>query len=134
MTIRRNVDELLATKLAAGWTVKAAAAEVGIGYKTACRRLADSGFRDRIVQLRREATNLAIGRLADGMAQAAERLRQLTESDNEGIRLKACVALLDLGLKAAAVADLEDRIRSLEQKLTDAKVARSLEQDRSQAG
>lgn len=107
-------------------SVKAAAAELGIGEKTAHRRLAHSGFRDRVVQLRREATNLAIARLADGMVQAAERLRQLTESDNEGIRLKACVALLDLGMKAVITADFENRIRQLEEKLTHANTAQPL--------
>lgn len=121
MTIRRDVSELLAAQLAAGATIKDAAAQVGIGEKTAHRRLADPTFRQRIAELRREMTNQAVGRLADAMAEAAGELRRLTGSPNEGIRLRACVALLDQGLKAVALADLDDRIRCIEERLTDAR-------------
>jgi hypothetical protein len=134
MTIRRDINDLLSAQLAAAATVKAAAAELGIGEKTAHRRLADPAFRDHVAPLRREMTGRAIGQLAEGMAQAAEQLRRLTESPNEGVRLKACVVLLDLGLKAAVTADLEDRIRRPEERLHHPSATQSLGQDRSQGG
>ena len=129
MTIRRDINELLAARLAAGLTVRDAAAELGIGEKTAHRRLADPAFRQRIAELRREMTARAIGQLADGMTHAVDELRRLATSANEGIRLRACIALLNHGLQAAALADLEERIQAIESRVNHANTAATLEQD-----
>ena len=134
MTARRDIDELLAARLAAGLTVRDAAAELGVSEKTAHRRLADPAFRQRITELRREMTARAIGQLADGMTHAVDELRRLASSANEGIRLRACIALLEHGLKAAALADLEDRIRSIESRLAHANAASPPEHDRGPTG
>lgn len=65
------------------------------------------------------------------MTDAADELHQLTRSPSEGIPLRACIALLDHGLKAVVLADPEDHIRSLEQKMTHEKVIPPLGEPRS---
>lgn len=123
MTIRRDVSELLAARLAAGATIRDAARELGIGEKTAHRRLADPAFKARVAELRQEMTTRAVGRLADRMADAADVLGELLKSVNEGTRLKAAVALLDQGLKAVAIADVQSRLTAIEERLNHASTA-----------
>lgn len=122
MPARRDIEELLAAKLAAGATIKAAAAELGISEKTARRRLADPAFQQQVAALRRELVAGAVGRLADRMAQAADVLGKLLESANETIRLKAATALLTHASQTALLADVQSRLTALEGKLTRASV------------
>ncbi len=120
---RRSAREVVAAAIAAGSTVLAAAEAAGIGRVTAHRWLQEAGFRRRITELRREMTSQAIGRLADRMARAADVLAELLESPNEMARLKAAVALLDQGLKAVAIADVQARLEVIEEKLSRADTA-----------
>jgi transposase-like protein len=124
---RKSAQDALAAALVAGATVQAAADAAGVGRVTAHRWLRDPTFQAKVAELRREATQQAVNKLVAALMQAVAELQNLAASPTESIRLRACVTLLDHGLKAAALADLEDRIRSLEQKLTDANIARPLE-------
>jgi hypothetical protein len=116
---RRNADEALALALATGQTLRAAAGAVGIGERTATRRWADPGFRRRVAQLRGELVGLALGKLADGMADAAAKLRQLLDAQSEAVRLGACRAMLELGVKLRESVELEERLRDLEERVDE---------------
>ncbi len=131
MPARKNIDDALAAKLAAGFTYKAAADALGIDERTARRRAARPEFRRFVAAMRRELLAGAVGRLADRMNAAADVLGKLLESPNEAIRLKAAVALLDHGLKAVVMTELEERIDIIESRLAHANTAATLEQDRS---
>ena len=50
-----------------------AARAAKIGERTATRRLTDPSFRRRLVELRADMVNRALGKLADGMSDAAVR-------------------------------------------------------------
>src|SRR5262245_32721008 len=79
---RRKRDDALAVSLAGGATLRDAAAAAGIGERTATRRWTDAAFRRRVAELRGEMVGQALGRLADGMAPAADVLRALLGAEN----------------------------------------------------
>src|SRR5262245_20959547 len=111
---RRKGDLHLLLALAGGRTGREAAAMAGIGERTETRRIADPGFRRRVGELRAEMVGRALGRMADGMADAAATLRQLLAAESESVRLGACRALLELGVKLRESVELEERLRALE--------------------
>jgi hypothetical protein len=104
----------LAAVLAAGATKQDAARLVGVGERTIYRRLEDPRFRRRVDDARAELVNRAVGSLADASAAAVATLRALLSADSESVRLGACRAILDLGLKLREAEELERRIAALE--------------------
>ena len=72
-------------------------------------------FGRRVAELRAEMTARALGRLADGMAGAAETLGYLSrKGKSETVRLGAARAILELGNKLREAVELESRIAALE--------------------
>lgn len=112
---RSRADDPLAAALAAGKTVRDAATATGVSERTAHRRLTDPGFKARVTELRGGMVATAAGRLADGMAAAADVLRALLASDDENVRHKAAAKLIELGLRVREQAEIEDRIGRLEE-------------------
>jgi hypothetical protein len=111
---RQNADEALALALAAGQTLRDAAAAVGIGERTATRRWADPAFRRRVAELRGGMVSRALGTLADGMSDAAGTLRKLLDAEAESVRLGAARSILELGTKLRESVELEERMAELE--------------------
>jgi transposase-like protein len=117
---RRNADEALALALASGATLRDAAAAVGIAERTATRRWADPAFRRHVSQLRGNMVTRALGRMADGMSEAADVLRQLlAPSIPPAVRLGACRAMLELGCKLRESVELEARLAAVENATED---------------
>jgi hypothetical protein len=94
---RGEGEDALAVALASGQTLRSAAAPAGMGERTATRRWADATFRRHVARLRTDMVGRARGRVADGMSEAADVLRQLLTAESESVRLRAAVALLDAG-------------------------------------
>jgi len=111
---RRKGDDALLLALASGQTIRDAARTAGIGERTATRRLADPAFRQHVEKLRGEMVCRALGRMADGMADAADKLRQLLAARSEAVQLGACRSLLELGVKLRETVQLEERLAALE--------------------
>jgi hypothetical protein len=80
---RRNRDAL-AVAQAGGATLRAGAKAARMSEWTATRRWADPAFRRRVTELRAAAVERATGRLANGMARAADVLRRLLRRCNNG--------------------------------------------------
>ena len=120
---RRNADELLAAELAAGKTVRDAAAAAGVSERTAYRRLEDEAFLYRVAALRAAMIDTAAGRLADGMAAAADVLRALLAADDDRVRLAAASKLIDSGLKVRELVDLEEELAALVEQVAAIKAA-----------
>jgi hypothetical protein len=116
---RRKGDDTLLLALAGGQTVRDAAQAAGLGERTATRRLADPAFRRRLSDLRAEMVQRALGKMADGMAEAADTLRQLLRAEAPSVRLGAARSILELGNKLWEAVDTEARLQSLEQHLAD---------------
>ncbi len=118
---RQNADEALAAALASGQTLRDAAAAVGVGERTATRRWADPVFRRRVSELRGSMVGRALGRMADGMVEAADVLRALLDAGTPpAVRLGAARSLLELGVKLRESVEFEERMVAVEQKLQNA--------------
>ena len=115
--VHRKGDYELLLTLAAGRTVKDAAAAAGIAEKTAHRRLEDPRFCERVTRLRAEMIDRAAGVLADASSEAAQCLRQLLKAKSETVRLGAARALLELAFKSRELLDYEERLQQLEDML-----------------
>jgi hypothetical protein len=116
MRLRRDVGDLLAMRLAFGQSLRRAAAELGVSEVTAQRRLRDPRFRERVQEIRRRAVDEAVGQMVAAMTAAVTKLRNLIENgERETTQLRAALGLIDLTLKAAALADLQERVEQLEQ-------------------
>lgn len=111
---RQRADEVLAAAVAAGHTLRDAAKLAGVGERTASRRWAEPGFQRKIVALRAAMVERALGRLSDGMTQAADKLRELLDARSEAVRLGAARSLLELGVKLREAVELEQRVAGLE--------------------
>jgi hypothetical protein len=118
---RRNADESLALALASGRTLRDAAQAAGMAERTAARRWADPAFRRRVAQLRGDMVGRALGRMADGMTEAADVLRRLLAAESESVRLGAARSLLELGVKLREGVELEERLADLERQLGEDK-------------
>ncbi len=110
--------DALALALAKGRSVADAAVEVGVGKRTVFRRLADPTFKARIQTLRGEMVAQALGRMADGMCEAADGLRALCKAESESVRLGACRTMLELSLKLRDCLETEDRLAALEARVS----------------
>lgn len=114
---RHRGEDALAAALAAGASVKDAAAQAGVSERTAFRRLSEIDFRRQVSQLRGQAVSQAAGRLTDAALSAVDVLRRLMEgADGEGVRLRAAVAILDAASQFREI-DLEERLAALEEQL-----------------
>jgi len=113
---RAAANELLALALAAGKTQQEAAAAAGVAPRTVARRLARPAFRRRVAELRSAAVERATGKLADGMAEAADVLRRLLSAKSETVRLGACRAMLELTVKLRESVELEARLAAIEER------------------
>src|SRR5262245_45385335 len=111
----REIDELLAFALASGQTREEAGRNVGVSLATIERRMSSPEFRDRVRELSRQCIQAAAGKFAASMLDATEQLHLIaTDGTTQANRLRASVALLELGLKFSAYADLEERVKRLE--------------------
>jgi hypothetical protein len=120
---RRNADEQLLMALACGVTVENAARQAGISPATAYRRLADPPFRRRLQTLRGDMVSRTAGTLTAAATEAVRTLLELLKSSASGsVRLGAARAVLEIGMKVREVAELEERLAELEQRM-DAEVA-----------
>jgi hypothetical protein len=79
--------------------------------------MADPDFRQRVDELRTEMVGRALGRLADGMTDAADTLRALLRAEGESVRLGAARALLELGAKLRESVELASKLEELERLL-----------------
>ncbi len=86
-SVRKKGWEALAVGLACGQTMRDAAAAAGVTEMTAYRRWKDPEFRKRVAELRAEMIGRAVGRLVDGMSEAADVLRALLKAESEATRL-----------------------------------------------
>jgi hypothetical protein len=114
---RANRDAGLLAALAAGATVRQAAAQARVSERTAHRRLANPDFRRRVAEVRAQMMGRALGKMADSMAAAADTLRSLLAAKSDSIRLGACWAVLELTPKLREFIDHEERLQALEKQV-----------------
>jgi hypothetical protein len=116
---RKAADEILVAQLAAGKTIADAAGAANVSESTVYRRLKDDAFQARVRELRAQMVAMAAGRLAAAMTAASDVLQALLTSASEGIRLRASVSLIELGIKTCELYDLQARVEQIEQHMRE---------------
>ena len=111
---RSSADDRLAAHVAAGLSVRAACKRIGLSEKTGYRRMADPAFEAKVKTIRGRMVTAAAGTLAKSMSRAGRVLAELLKETDGHLRHKAATKILELGLKVAEVADLQERIAKLE--------------------
>lgn len=90
---------MAAAALAAGATATAAATTAGVDERTVRRWLVDPKYRAKVDALRNEAVGVALAKMSGSMAGAADELRALLAHPDARVRLRACRAILELGVR-----------------------------------
>jgi hypothetical protein len=118
---RRKGDTVLLTALACGATVESAARSANVSPATVYRRLNDPEFCRQLQEIRGDMVQRASGMLtASGLESVKTLLALQNESTPAAVRLGAARAVLEFGIKVREVADLERRLRALEDQLATA--------------
>ncbi len=106
--------ENLAAAVASGSTVRAAV--VGVGCSESCGyRLASSPeFKSRVSELRTAAVSLAVGKLSELALSSVATMEVLLSSDDDSVKLRSAMAILDRFAKLSESVDLRCRVEKLE--------------------
>ncbi|VTR97821.1 Uncultured bacterium genome assembly Metasoil_fosmids_resub OS=uncultured bacterium PE=4 SV=1 [Gemmata massiliana] len=118
---RSDADETVITLLAGGATIREAAAISGVSERTITRRLKEPAFRQRVSEVRAELMAIAAARLAGGMSEAVDVLRDQLKSADPHVRHKSAVKLIELTLKVQEVTELRQKLEELERRLEGVK-------------
>lgn len=112
-------DEKLLIALACGATAAKAAHDADVSVRTVERRLAEPDFQARLRHLRGDMLERAGGALVAAAMKSVQTLLMLQDvSQPPATRLGAAKAILELGLKIREVAELEVRLRELEERVS----------------
>ncbi len=115
---RRNADERLLALLACGVTVEAAAQQSGVSPATVYRRLTDRNFRRRLQGVRADFVRRTAGTLTAAATEAVRTLLELLKpAAPPPVRLGAAKAVLEIGVKLREIAEVEERLAALEERL-----------------
>ena len=107
-------QERFCLHLSAGMAIKAAAAEVGAGERTVHEWLARPDVKARVAELREQLLSEAIGKLSNSVNRAALVLDELLDVEDERIKLRAAVAVLNVLIKVREHKELAERVAELE--------------------
>lgn len=110
---QRTEDEVLLA-LANTPTVAEAARALEVSERTIFRYLATPEFAERWRQLRAERLNLALRALQDGAGEAVACLRRNLVCGVPSAEIRAAGAILEYGLRASELLDLQARVEALE--------------------
>ena len=121
-TVPKGADRALLQALACGATIEHAARKAGVSERTAYRRLDDPAFREHLDQLRADMVQRTAGLLTGaGMGS----VKTLVDLQNDvavppGVRRRSARDVLEMGRKFREIAELEQRLAAVEQRLTSA--------------
>jgi hypothetical protein len=117
-TLNRTLPAALA--LAMGRSVKEAADAAGVDPKTVYRWRSGKQFKVKVRQLRQEVIDTALGKLLSSLTAACDTLTELLgPGHQEGTRLRAAVALLEMASKYHGEVDVSARLAELERQVSD---------------
>ena len=107
--------DALARLVASGESIKAAAESVGCANSTAYRMAAKDDFKQEVGRLRSELVASAMGKLSTACSDAVEVIIDLAQNaEDERVKLRAAVAILDRFAKLSEHHELRERIEALE--------------------
>jgi hypothetical protein len=117
--IGSDQDDLLAAALVAGKTITTAARTVGIGERTARRRMQLPAFRQRLRELRARLIEDALTVVSGSMTEAAKAFKALLKHKDPWMRLAAARAIMATGDKLREGVDLAAEMAALRRELIE---------------
>jgi len=113
--LSRNQEKAISALLSSP-SISEAAKAVGIGERTLWRWLKLDDFTEAYREARVELVNQAITLVQAGMAKAVQTLKDVMTNEKApaSARVSAARAMIDMGLKATEIENLEKRITELE--------------------
>lgn len=100
--------------------VESAAKQSGVSPKQIFYRLNQSAFRQELENRKNEAVNHTVDRLKATASKACETLIGLLDNaESESVRHRVAIDLLNMNLKYMEFKDIEQRIRKLEDTITE---------------
>src|SRR5262245_15173408 len=103
-----TADQVLATALAGGSKLSAAATVAGMRQRTAERRAADPAFLALVTEIQARDLKSALARVKGLLHRAADRLDGLLGSGNESIALGAVKATKEMVVALTQLVDVDD--------------------------
>jgi GTP-sensing pleiotropic transcriptional regulator CodY len=101
-------------------SVETAAKQAGVSSKQIFDWLNQKAFRDELENRKNEAVNQAVDRLKATASKACETLIGLLDhAESESVRHRVAVDMLNMTLKYMEFKDIEQRIRKLEDTITE---------------
>lgn len=110
----RGGKDLFPILIAHGKSVAAAGRIAGVSRATAYRWAKEPEVRERVQEIRSETLAEAAGSLAASATEAAQALRRLLHSHNEGIVLAAARSILAAAVQIREAVELEERLQRIE--------------------
>jgi len=111
---RKGSDEALIAAAAAGQAHARVARASGVSISTVKRRLGEPEIVEAIRDLRLQQHRAYAAQMGDATGDAIERLRTLVDHEDPHVALRAIALVLGTWPKLTAVADIEERLNSLE--------------------
>jgi hypothetical protein len=113
---RKKSDDLLLIAMACGSSVENAARQCHLCIRTIYRRLEDPDFRRRLQEMKADMVRRTAASLTAAGSEAVRTLLELMKATTPGpTRLGAARSVLEIGMKAREMAELEERLAALEQ-------------------
>lgn len=112
-----KADRVLATALAAGQRLTAAATVAGMAQRTAERRAADPEFMALVAEIQAHELRGVLARVQGLLMVAADRLDKLLTSGNEAVALGAVKATTQMAVALKQICDVDElaeRVAELE--------------------
>jgi hypothetical protein len=113
--------ERVAVLLAGGMATKHAAAEARVGERTVHRWLEEPEFTRLVSRYRGRLVAETLGKLANIGGKAVETLADALGSDNDNVRVRAAIGILDQLVRIREATELEERMTELEGRMAGAK-------------
>ena len=111
-------DDALVLALACGLSAEQAAKQAGVSPATAHRRLRDAGFQARVADLRADMLARAAAMLTAAAVESVRTLADLLKpAHGPATRLTAARSILEHGVKLRSLVEVEERLRSLEDRV-----------------
>ncbi len=104
----------LAIAVAGGQSVQSAVGSVGCSIRTGYELSRSAEFKSRVSEIRTESVQLAVGKLSELALSSVATMEVLLSSDDDSVKLRSAMAILDRFSKLSETVDLRARVEKLE--------------------
>lgn len=121
--LSRNQEKAIAALLS-NTSIPEAAKEAGIGERTLWRWLKIESFQGAYRKARQEVVRQAVAQVQKAMSEAVDTLRGVMSNSEApaSARVSAAKVIIDMGIKAVEIEDLDARVTDIEKLIKEKKL------------